>query len=67
MLLLTGQFVFTRSHAQFCSKRDSKSTVVGAVTFLVTAILVFKRSQPQFFHNTIGLLTLLEVLPLQNS
>ena len=60
-MLLTGHFVLTRSQIQFCSKHYSKSTVVGAVTFLVNAILVFTRSQEQFFHNTIGPLTLLEV------
>ena len=48
MLLLTGHFVLTRSQPQFCTTRYSKSTVVGAVTFLVSTLLVLKRSRAQF-------------------
>ena len=36
------------SPAQFCTTRYSKSTVVGAVTFLLSTLLVLKRSRAQF-------------------
>ena len=37
----------TNGWAQFCSKRDSKSTVIGAVTLLLTGHFVLTRSQAQ--------------------
>ena len=43
-----SHFVLTRSQAQFCSKRDSKPTVLRAVTLLLTGHFVLTRSQPQF-------------------
>ena len=44
MLLLTTLLVLERSQAQFCSNRDSKSTVSQAVTLLLTTLLVLEGS-----------------------